>query len=98
MPDRQGLAGQRCPGGKRRGWFRRRRDIGLRRGRDIGLRRGRDYRSKRRGLFRRRRHIGLWRNRDPCFRKSSTAALAELILNFDTAAAFWTERNPLTPG
>jgi hypothetical protein len=90
MPDRQGLAVQSCPGGKRLGWFRRRREI--------GLRRRRDYRSKRRGLFRRRRHIGLWRNRDPCFRKSSTAALAELILNFDTAAAFWTERNPLTPG
>jgi hypothetical protein len=97
MPDRQGLAGQRCPGGKRRGWFRRRRDI--------GLRRGRDYRSKRWGLLWRRREIGLWRrrqmrlrrNREPCFRKSRTAALAELIIISDTAAAFWTERNPLTP-
>jgi len=90
MPDRQALSGQRCPLGKRMGLFRRRRDI--------GLRRGRDSRGKRWGLFRRRRHIGLRRNRDPCFRKSTTAALAELIIISDTAAAFLTEQNPLTPG
>jgi hypothetical protein len=65
--------------------------------RDMGLRRGRDSRGKRWGLFRRRRHIGLRRNRDPCFRKSTTAALAELIIISDTAAAFLTEQNPLTP-
>jgi hypothetical protein len=76
----------------------RRRDIGLRRGRDIGLRRGRDSRGKRWGLFRRRRQIGLRRNREPCFRKSRTTVFAELIIISDTAAAFWTERNPLTPG
>jgi len=77
--------------------FRRRREICLRRGRDIGLRRGRDYRSKRWGLVWRRRQIRLRRNREPCFRKSRTAALAELIIISDTAAAFWTERNPPTP-
>jgi len=93
MPNWKGLAGQRCRhGNKRRGWLWRRREICLRR------RRGWDCRSKRWGLFRRRRNIGLRRNRDPCFRKSRTAAIAELISISDTAAAFWTERNLLTLG